>query len=58
MTVAASIAYNFTLTTVDDDLVDFIKQEFSDHTISPLGIINEWIEKGLLMWDDEMQVVI
>jgi len=55
---ACSIAHNFKLTTVDDDLADFIKQEFSGHTISPLGIINDWMEKGLLRWDDEMQTII
>ena len=55
---ACSIAHNFKLTTVDDDLSDFIKQEFSGNTISPLGIINKWMEKGLIQWDDEMQAVI
>jgi hypothetical protein len=55
---ACSIAHNFKLTTVDDDLADFIKQEFSGYTIAPLSIINDWIEKKLIMWDDEMQAVI
>jgi len=58
-TVAAcSIAHNFRLTTVDNDLEDFIKQEFSGHTISPLGIINDWVEKGLIAWDEKMQMII
>jgi len=54
---ACSIAHNFKLTTVDDDLEDFVKQEFSGNTLSPLGIINDWMEKGLITWNDEMQTV-
>lgn len=45
---ACSIVHDFTLTTVDDDLADFIRQEFSGSSISPLGIINDWLEKGLV----------
>ena len=37
---ACSIAHNFRLTTVDNELEDFIKQEFLVQTISPLGIID------------------
>ena len=55
---ACSIAHNFKLTTVDKDLKDFIKQEFSGQTITPLGIINNWLEKGLIKWDEKMQMVI
>ena len=55
---ACSVAHNFKLTTVDNDLGDFIKQEFSGQTISPLGIINDWLEKKLIKWNDKMQMVI
>ena len=55
---ACSIAHNYKLTTVDDDLEDFIKQEFSGQTISPLGIINDWLEKGLIEWDEKRQMII
>lgn len=54
---ACSVAHNLKLTTVDDDLKDFIEQEFSGDTISPLGIINDWMEKGLIKWNDELQAV-
>jgi predicted nucleic acid-binding protein len=54
---ACSLAHNFKLTTVDGDLNDFIIQEFSGATISPLGIINDWIKKGILKWNDELQAV-
>lgn len=55
---ACSIAHNFKLTTVDNDLEDFIKQEFSGQTITPLGIINDWLEKGLIKWNEKMQMII
>ena len=55
---ACSIAHNFTLTTVDDDLADFIRQEFSGSSISPLEIINDWLEKGLVKWDENFQAII
>jgi len=44
---ACSIAHGFKLTTVDDDLNDFVTQEFAGKTISPLEIVNDWIKKGL-----------
>lgn len=55
---ACSLAHNFTLTTVDDDLADFIRQEFSGSSISPLGIINDWLEKGLVKWGNNLQTII
>lgn len=55
---ACSIAHNFILTTVDDDLADFIGQEFSGSSISPLEIINDWLEKGLVKWNNNIQTVI
>ena len=55
---ASTIANNYILTTVDDDLADFVIQEFSVKTISPLEIINDWIEKKLIKWDDALQSII
>jgi hypothetical protein len=55
---ACSIAHGFKLTTVDDDLADFIRQEFSGKTISPLGIVDDWIKKGLIKWDDDLQSIL
>ncbi len=56
--VACSVTHNLRLTTVDNDLEDFIKQEFSGQTITPLGIINDWLEKGLIQWDENMQMIV
>jgi hypothetical protein len=58
MIAACTIAHNFKLTTVDGDLADFVEQEFSGVTISPLGIINEWMGKKLFKWNDDLQEVI
>lgn len=55
---ACSVAHNYKLSTVDNDLNDFIKQEFSGHTITPLGIVNDWLEKKLIKWDKMKQMVI
>ena len=56
--VACAIAHNLKLTTVDSDLKDFIVQEFSGETISPLCIINDWLENELIEWGDGLQTII
>jgi len=55
---ACSIAHGFKLTTVDDDLNDFVTQEFAGKTISPLEIVNDWIKKGLIKWNDDLQSIV
>ena len=55
---ACSIAHGFKLTTVDDDLNGFVIQEFSGKTVSPLEIVNDWIKKGLIKWNDDLQFVL
>lgn len=56
--VACTIAHNYKLTTVDDDLANFLVQEFSCDIISPLGMINDWMEKGVVQWNDYLQIII
>jgi len=46
------------MTTIDDDLRDFVAQEFAGKTIAPLAIVNGWITKGLITWDDDLQGII
>jgi len=55
---ACTIAHNYKLTTVDDDLANFLVQEFSSNIISPLGMINDWMEKGVVQWNDYLQIII
>jgi len=52
-----ALANGFRITTGDKSLRDFALQEFKREfkgNISPLGMINEWIEKGLIKWNDQM----
>ena len=55
---ACAATYHYDVSTVDRDLMDFLKQEFKTNVIKPLGLINRWLEKGLIHWDDEKQSVI
>jgi hypothetical protein len=55
--LACALSFGCQITSGDDDLIDFAKQEFSDifkGNISPLGIINRWVRKGLISWNDKL----
>lgn len=46
------------ITSGDRDLVQFARQEFEEDfkgNISPLEIINHWLESGVIEWDEEKQ---
>lgn len=52
---ASTLALGYKITSGDRDLVTFCKQEFLKEfkgDVSPLEIINRWIEKGIIEWDD------
>ncbi len=55
---ACAVAHNYMLNSTDNDLCDFVAQEFGTKIITPLGIINDWLEKGLIEWDDKLQEII
>lgn len=59
MTIAAcALALGHSLTSGDKSLVRFMEQEFQDDfksQVYPLGIINAWLQKGLIKWDDVKQ---
>lgn len=51
-----ALANGFRITTGDENLADFALQEFEGEfkgNISPLGMINGWIERRLIEWSDE-----
>ena len=55
--LSCSLANAFKITTGDDDLKYFAIQEFASvfkGWISPLGMINSWIRKGLIIWNDSL----
>ncbi len=56
--IAYAVTHRFTLNSTDDDLCDFAEQQFDAQITTPLGIINDWLEKGLLEWDSKLQAVI
>jgi hypothetical protein len=58
--VACALANNFRITTADNDLIEYYLQQFSnnpDEIISPLGMINIWLKKGLISWDEKLQTI-
>lgn len=54
---ACCITYDFIAATEDKNLKTFLEQEFDAKTASVLKIINDWIEEGLLTWDDNKQLL-
>lgn len=56
--MACALALGHRVTSGDGGLVRFLEQEFPDEfkgNITPLGLINNWLEKKLITWDDEKQ---
>jgi len=56
--MACALALGYSITSGDKGMVRFLEQEFPDEfkgNISPLGLINMWLEKKLIVWDDEKQ---
>lgn len=55
---ACVLANGYDLTTGDNDLIDFMKQEFSQENIFPLEVVNRWLRKGLIIWNSHFQTII
>ena len=56
--IACAAANNLTITTGETDIIDFAEQEFSIKSFSALGVLNIWIEKGLVDCNDNLLTVI
>lgn len=59
--VACARANNFRITTGDKDLIEYYLQQFSnnpDEIITPLGMINICLKKGLISWDEKLQTIL
>ncbi len=55
--IACALSFGHRVSTGDNDIKDIASQEFSKAfkgSISPLGMINMWIRKGLIDWSDEL----
>ncbi len=56
--VSFALSTNLKIATEDTGIVDFAEQQFSKQSISALGLLNYWIEKKLVVWSDNMQIII
>lgn len=56
--IAYSLVYDLNISSTDNELVDFIEQEFDKINKSPLAILNEWIKSGLIEWNSNLQTII
>ncbi len=55
---AHAICRNYKITTDDKNLAALVTQEFDIENISPLGLINKWLENGLIHWNNEHQTIL
>lgn len=55
---AAVIAHQYRFSTAERDLEEFIEQEFDIQNHHPLALVNDWIEKKLIIWGDAHHRVI
>jgi hypothetical protein len=40
------------------DVIDFLEQEFGKRNRSPLTVLNGWIERGLIQWDEDIRRIV
>lgn len=55
---AATIGLEGTLCTMDGPLRDFVSNELDCKVVSPLEVLNDWLEKELLKWDDTKMSIV
>jgi len=55
---ACASALRYNVSTVEHDLTDFLNQEFTIRVIKPLAIINYWLRKKIILWDDFKQSIL
>lgn len=56
--MSCALALRYFVSSGDGGMIRFIEQQFPDEfkgNISPLGLINKWLEDKLISWDDEKQ---
>lgn len=59
--IACAQANTYRITTGDNDLIEYYLQQCSnnpDEIISPLGMINIWLKKSLISWDEKVQTIL
>lgn len=56
--ISHALALGYQITSGDQGLVQFAQQEFGEEfkgNVSPLEIINHWLELGVITWDSQKQ---
>jgi len=48
----------FNISTGDQDLIDFLEQEFNIKNIYPLKIVVEWLKSNLIKWNDDIEIIL
>ncbi len=59
--LAFALAQGMRILTGDKGIVRFARQEFAQDfagEATPLGLINDWLERGLITWDETRQTVL
>jgi len=56
--VAYALASKSTLATNDNDMRDFIEQEFDGSCISSLELLNQWLRYELFEWNSELHAIL
>ena len=56
--IATLLCIDSMLCSGDGNLVSFAKEEFEKDNKSPLELVNNWLEKGLIEWNDVRQAVL
>jgi hypothetical protein len=57
--IAAAVLHcNLDICTAERELAEFLEQQFEVVNQSPLELVNDWIDAGLIVWDDARQAVL
>jgi len=46
------------ISSTDNSLIDFLEQEFDKKNRPPLAILNDWIKRALIRWNEDIQRII
>ncbi|MHB1350256.1 MAG: hypothetical protein ACYCYR_10335 [Desulfobulbaceae bacterium] len=55
--IACAASNGYDIASVDKNLVDFAEQQFEVKNITPLALVNQWLEDGLITWNDQLQMI-
>jgi len=56
--IAHAVCLNKAVSSVDRDLCAYLDQQFKISALEPLFVINLWLQKGLIIWNDNKQAVL